>query len=310
MSSDWVAYVDGEWGPAEEARVDVLDHGLLYGDGVFEGIRFYGREPFLLDAHLRAARGLGAGARARPARSTAPASRRALPRGRARAAPRTTATCASSSPAAAARSASRRTPAARPAPDPDRGAARALPAGGAAARRAARHLGPAPRGARRAAAAGQEPQLPDERARLDRGAPAGRRGGDPAQRAGPDRGVHGRQPLRRAAAGACARRRSRTARSTASRARSCCDLLAELGIPAEAAPLVPVDAWTADELFLTGTGAEIVRVREVDGRPVGEHGRPVTERVERAFADYVAGRSWVEPSTARRCPPGGSRSAR
>ncbi len=38
---------------AEAASVNVLDHGLLYGDGVFEGIRFYGREPFLLDAHLR-----------------------------------------------------------------------------------------------------------------------------------------------------------------------------------------------------------------------------------------------------------------
>lgn len=31
----------------------MLDHGLLYGDGVFEGIRFYAREPFLLVAHLR-----------------------------------------------------------------------------------------------------------------------------------------------------------------------------------------------------------------------------------------------------------------
>ena len=47
-----IAYVDGEWTPTEDARVSVLDHGLLYGDGVFEGIRFYAREPFLLDAHL------------------------------------------------------------------------------------------------------------------------------------------------------------------------------------------------------------------------------------------------------------------
>ena len=75
-------------------------------------------------------------------------------------------------------------------------------------------------------------------------------------------------------------------------------LLADLGIPAEEAPLVPVDAWTADELFLTGTGAEIVRVREVDGRAVGEAGRPITERVERAFADYVATGPWRRTKSA------------
>jgi branched-chain amino acid aminotransferase len=33
--------------------VPVLDHGLLYGDGIFEGIRFYACQPFLLAAHLR-----------------------------------------------------------------------------------------------------------------------------------------------------------------------------------------------------------------------------------------------------------------
>lgn len=49
-----VAYVDGEWfDDARDAKIGVLDHGLLYGDGVFEGIRFYGPEPFALDAHLR-----------------------------------------------------------------------------------------------------------------------------------------------------------------------------------------------------------------------------------------------------------------
>lgn len=38
---------------ARAATVSVLDHGLLYGDGVFEGIRFYRRKPFRLDAHLQ-----------------------------------------------------------------------------------------------------------------------------------------------------------------------------------------------------------------------------------------------------------------
>jgi len=39
--------------PAREACVPVYDHGLLYGDGVFEGLRFYHRRTFMLEAHLR-----------------------------------------------------------------------------------------------------------------------------------------------------------------------------------------------------------------------------------------------------------------
>jgi branched-chain amino acid aminotransferase len=49
-----IAWVDGVWhDDAANASVSVLDHGLLYGDGVFEGVRFYAGAPFLLDAHLR-----------------------------------------------------------------------------------------------------------------------------------------------------------------------------------------------------------------------------------------------------------------
>ena len=45
-------YIDGELVPRERATVSVFDHGLLYGDGVFEGIRIYARRIFRLDAHL------------------------------------------------------------------------------------------------------------------------------------------------------------------------------------------------------------------------------------------------------------------
>ncbi len=45
-------YVDGTLKSREEAKVSVFDHGLLYGDGVFEGIRVYNRRIFRLDAHL------------------------------------------------------------------------------------------------------------------------------------------------------------------------------------------------------------------------------------------------------------------
>lgn len=48
-----LCWLDGAIVPAAEARLPVLDHGLLYGDGVFEGLRFYGRRVFRLAQHLR-----------------------------------------------------------------------------------------------------------------------------------------------------------------------------------------------------------------------------------------------------------------
>lgn len=45
-------YLDGEFLPKAEAKVSVFDHGLLYGDGVFEGIRSYNGRVFKLDEHL------------------------------------------------------------------------------------------------------------------------------------------------------------------------------------------------------------------------------------------------------------------
>ncbi|MBX3438919.1 MAG: branched-chain-amino-acid transaminase [Planctomycetaceae bacterium] len=45
-------YVSGKLLPKEQAVVSVYDHGLLYGDGVFEGIRVYGGRVFLLDEHV------------------------------------------------------------------------------------------------------------------------------------------------------------------------------------------------------------------------------------------------------------------
>lgn len=45
-------YIDGRLYNKEEARISVLDHGLLYGDGVFEGIRSYNRLVFCLKEHI------------------------------------------------------------------------------------------------------------------------------------------------------------------------------------------------------------------------------------------------------------------
>src|SRR6266481_9532297 len=45
-------YVDGKFYAEGEAKVSVFDHGLLYGDGIFEGIRFYNGRVFRLEEHL------------------------------------------------------------------------------------------------------------------------------------------------------------------------------------------------------------------------------------------------------------------
>jgi len=47
-----LVYVDGKWYPKSKAVISVFDHGLLYGDGVFEGIRAYGKLVFRLKEHL------------------------------------------------------------------------------------------------------------------------------------------------------------------------------------------------------------------------------------------------------------------
>src|SRR5438874_12170549 len=45
-------WLDGKLVPVGEAKISVYDHGLLYGDGVFEGIRVYSGRIFECDAHI------------------------------------------------------------------------------------------------------------------------------------------------------------------------------------------------------------------------------------------------------------------
>lgn len=45
-------YINGSFYPKQEAKISVYDHGLLYGDGVFEGMRAYGGRIFRLQQHL------------------------------------------------------------------------------------------------------------------------------------------------------------------------------------------------------------------------------------------------------------------
>lgn len=52
MAKEPVVYVNGDWVPKSRASVSVFDHGLLYGDGVFEGIRVYDGVIFQFKEHL------------------------------------------------------------------------------------------------------------------------------------------------------------------------------------------------------------------------------------------------------------------
>jgi branched-chain amino acid aminotransferase len=278
-----IAYVDGEWTPAAEARVSVLDHGLLYGDGIFEGIRVYGGRPFLLEEHLDR---LEASARAIVLE---------LPRERAVIA----ALCAEAAERAGL----------------DDGYLRLVVTRGVGA------LGVSPHTCARASLiviAAPLSLYPPERYRdgvrlitssLRRSASdalppqvkslnylTSVLASIEARRQGADEAVllnaqgliaectadnlfvvsHGRVLTPSVASGALAG----ITRNLVMQ------LLAQEGIEAVEAPLTPADAWTADELFLTGTGAEIVPVREIDGRPLPA-ARPVTERVRAAFTTYV-----------------------
>ena len=278
-----IAYVDGKWTPAEEARISVLDHGLLYGDGVFEGIRVYGGVPFLLDEHLDR---LAASARAIVL--DLPAERAEI--------------------AALCREAAQRA-------GLDDGYLRLVVTRGAGA------LGVSPHTCARASLiviAAPLTLYPPERYRdgvrlvtssLRRSASdalppqvkslnylTSVLASIEARRQGADEAVllnaqgliaectadnlflvsGGRVLTPAVASGALAG----ITRALVSR------LLDEQGIECVESPLTPADAWTADELFLTGTGAEIVPVCEIDGRPL-PLARPVTERVRAAFAAYV-----------------------
>ncbi len=52
MERKTLVYIDGNLYPKSEAKVSVYDHGLLYGDGIFEGIRAYDGVVFKLDEHI------------------------------------------------------------------------------------------------------------------------------------------------------------------------------------------------------------------------------------------------------------------
>ncbi len=75
-------------------------------------------------------------------------------------------------------------------------------------------------------------------------------------------------------------------------------IAADCGIPYETGNLLRSDLYTAEEAFLTGTAAEVVPIRSVDNRLIGDPG-PVTRRIQEVFYEAVSGkleryREWNE----------------
>jgi branched-chain amino acid aminotransferase len=52
VENELQVYIDGTFYPKSQAKVSVFDHGLLYGDGIFEGIRAYSGSVFKLKEHV------------------------------------------------------------------------------------------------------------------------------------------------------------------------------------------------------------------------------------------------------------------
>lgn len=281
-----LCWLDGAIVPAAAAKISVLDHGLLYGDGVFEGIRFYRRRPFRLEQHLQRLQ-----LSARATLLNIPLSQAEL-------------TAAIEQLVAAF--------------DAEDGYLRLVVTRGVGP------LGLDPRPCTQPTVfiIADRTALVDPAARI-RGArliiAATRRLGpdglDPrikslnylnhvlarieAAQAGADEAVL-LNAAGRVAEGSVENifivRDGRlltpptTEGALAGVTRELVlELAAQLNVPALEQPLTPYDLFTADECFLTGTGAELVPVRDVDGRPLATCPGPVFQRIDGAFQAAIMG---------------------
>jgi branched-chain amino acid aminotransferase len=73
-------------------------------------------------------------------------------------------------------------------------------------------------------------------------------------------------------------------------------LAREEGIPVQETRITRDQLWLADEVFFTGTAAEVTPVREVDNRPIGEGAvGPITKRLQARYFDVVRGSDTTHP---------------
>lgn len=75
----------------------------------------------------------------------------------------------------------------------------------------------------------------------------------------------------------------------------------DLGLPVEIRPITHQDVTMGDELFFAGTAVEVMPIREVDGKVIGDGTTgPITQQIQKTFYDAVHGRvpkykSWLSP---------------
>ena len=284
MPPPMLYWINGRLRPEQEAVLPVTDHGLLYGDGIFEGIRFYHRHPFRLAAHLQ-----------RLADSAA-AIQLTLPCSQARlveavneiidAFPKENGylrlmLTRGSGPLGL-------DPAACRQPNTILIASQ-LEMASPKQRREGIKLVVAT--TRRQSADGLDPRIKSLNylnailARMD----ASRAGAQEAVLLNPQGRVaegsaenlfivrDGRLSTPRPIDGALAGVTRRVV----------LELAEALNIPAREAPLTPYDLYTADECFLSGTGAELIPVREVDGRPLRHCPGAIFSMLSHAFQQQI-----------------------
>ncbi|MGI9322893.1 MAG: branched-chain-amino-acid transaminase, partial [Pseudomonadales bacterium] len=74
------------------------------------------------------------------------------------------------------------------------------------------------------------------------------------------------------------------------------DLAAELGLSVTERRITRDEVYIADEAFFTGTAAEVLPIRELDGRSIGTGGRgAITEQLQSMYFDQVMGRRSQHP---------------
>jgi len=70
----------------------------------------------------------------------------------------------------------------------------------------------------------------------------------------------------------------------------------ELGLPVRERRITRDEVYIADEAFFTGTAAEVLPIRELDGRAIGSGGRgPITEKLQALYFDQVRGKRNMHP---------------
>ncbi|MGI9104294.1 MAG: branched-chain amino acid transaminase [Terriglobales bacterium] len=78
-------------------------------------------------------------------------------------------------------------------------------------------------------------------------------------------------------------------------------LARRLGLQVVEGPISRDQLYTADEVFVCGTAAEVIALREIDGRTIGSgHAGPITRKLQREFSELVHGRhelsaQWLDP---------------